>query len=69
MQSFTFADGSQRRHEGRQGLGDVTVIHVGLVDLELLSCVHGELDRERRDNTDKASLFPTDFFTWKSLTR
>lgn len=47
MRSFTFADGSQCRHEGRQGLGDVTVIHVGLVDLELLSCVHNELDRER----------------------
>ena len=35
---FLLADGSQRGHQGRQGLGDVTVVHIRLIDLKLLSC-------------------------------
>lgn len=37
-QGFFPADGSQRRDQGCQGLGDVTVVHSRLIDLKLLSC-------------------------------
>lgn len=49
IRGFSFTDGSQRRHQGCQGLGDVTVIHTGLVDLKLLSWVWNTLEtREHR---------------------
>lgn len=35
---FLLTHGSQSRHQGRQGLRDVTVVHVRLIDLQLLSC-------------------------------
>lgn len=37
-QMFFLTDSSQRRHQGRQGLGDIAVVHIRLIDLQLLSC-------------------------------
>lgn len=35
---FFLTDSSERGHQGCQGLWDVTVVHIRLIDLKLLSC-------------------------------